>query len=234
MVPAYKGDVLTLRDTQVPPDGGILVGWTRSNTADATPGDASNQPDWTIVPGKSMTHLKLNRTSLAPGLSMYRPAIQGYPGMLTLVGNKGAALGTFTFDPKAKASSMAAPIALSVVLSETRESYRGTDHEVLATFKTAAPNDAVAVIVYKTFAKRSGKPAAAPIPLSFVRLPDTHDQLTELHVFDDAGHCGVLQPGSRPPAAHEKVAFAWVDAFGRRSPLSESVVAQSSTAKPAP
>ncbi|HPH66110.1 MAG TPA: hypothetical protein PLF40_10215 [Kofleriaceae bacterium] len=237
-MPAYAGDVLTTRVTKLPADGGILVGWKYDAHA-TTPasGDASDQPTWTISNGKANANLKLKRVSLAPGLSVYQPAPA--PGTLTLADGKGTALGTFTLDPKAAANAMVAPVALSVALSET-PSRRGNNRHVLATFKDAAPPEAVAVIVYqapvqaKSATAKGAAATTAPVAISFVRIPDSHDQIKEVQVFRDAGYCGVLQPGARPPAANERVAFAWVDAFGRRSPLSAPVVAKAADKTPTP
>ncbi len=237
-MPAYAGDVLTTRVTKLPADGGILVGWKYDAQATKTAsGDASDQATWTISNGKANGNLKLKRVSLAPGLSVYQPAPA--PGTLTLADGKGTTLGTFTLDPKAAANAMTAPTVVSVALSET-PSRRGSNRRVLATFKDAAPPEAVAVIVYqapvktKPVAGNTKQLAAAPVAISFVRIPDTHDKLQELQVFNDAGHCGVLQPGARPPTANEQVTFAWVDAFGRRSPLSAAVVAKAADKTPTP
>ena len=57
-------------------------------------------------------------------------------------------------------------------------------------------------------------------------LPDTHDTLTTLDVFQDAGHCGSVVDGGRPPNAGETITFAWVDAFGRVSPKSAPIAAK--------
>ena len=97
--------VLTTRDTKLPDDGGILVGWQNKVYEDAdehSDGDPSDQPKWTATADKKK--VALTRTSLAPGLSVYTPA--KFTGTLVLRGK--ADLGSFTRDGKTK-NAMAAP-----------------------------------------------------------------------------------------------------------------------------
>lgn len=221
-IPSYGGLVLTTRNTNLPADGGILVGWTYDQKAMPTPsGDASDQPTWRVVASKknvkNKAKIKLTRVALAPGLSVYRPAAAA--GTLTLSNDKGKVLGTFTPDPAAAKNAMPAPGLTAIALLSTAN-FRGSSQRVQATLANAPPAEAVAVIVYAL-----GSAKAAPVALSFVRLPDTHDAMTSLSVFDDAGRCGIVQPGARSPIGNEQVALAWVDAFGRVSPLSPPVAA---------
>ncbi len=230
-MPSYGGLVLTTRNTFLPTDGGILVGWTYDTNAVPTPsGDASDQPTWRMIANKKSVKdkakIKLTRIALAPGLSMYR--LPAAVGKLTLTNGKGKVLGTFSDDPTADPNTMPAPALASIQLSST-PNFRGSSQHVQANISAAPPAQAVAVIVYVV-----GKTKAAPVAVSFVRIPDTHDTLMNIEVFEDAGHCGILQPGSRSPLAQEKVALAWVDAFGRLSPRSAAVAAVAAVTAPSP
>lgn len=72
-MPMFKPVVLTTRDTTLPADGGILVGWQSDyDVGSARDKDPSEQPTWTATAGKAAVALK--RVSLAPGLSVYRPS----------------------------------------------------------------------------------------------------------------------------------------------------------------
>src|SRR5438874_272462 len=65
-------NILTTRDTHLPSDGGVLVGYT-SAFQDPEPAgsDPSDATKWTATAGKAT--ITLTRTALAPGLSVYRP-----------------------------------------------------------------------------------------------------------------------------------------------------------------
>jgi hypothetical protein len=84
---------------------------------------------------------------------------------------------------------------------------------------SSPPAAAAAVIVYRV--TKAGNQA-----ISFVTLPDSHDVMPSLEVFADVSHCGGIPDGSTAPMAGESVAFAWVDAFGRLSPLSKTIIAK--------
>ncbi|HEY0254808.1 MAG TPA: hypothetical protein VGC41_24950, partial [Kofleriaceae bacterium] len=90
-----KANVLTRRDTHVPQDGGVLVGFTYGNDDVLPP----NGPDPSNV--KFATKAKLERTQLAPGLSVYKFA----DAKLDL--GKG---GSFTHDGKDAAITVAPAI----------------------------------------------------------------------------------------------------------------------------
>lgn len=207
--------VLTTRDTKLPDDGGILVGWQTETYSDANDHvpydkDPTDQPTWTAQDGANKP-VALTRTALAPGLSVYVPA-KG-TGAVILTAKAKQPLGKFTHDPKAAKVALPAPQVASLALVSTQE-MRWRERRATATLAAPPPEAAVAIIVY-----RAGK------PLTFARLPDTHDHLTELETFQDAGHCGSVVFGSEPPAANDKVTFAWVDAFGRLSPQSAAIAA---------
>ena len=202
--------ILTTRDTKLPDDGGVLVGWQPSfdDPSAAMTGDPTDQPTWTATDGK--TKLVLTRVALAPGLSMYK--VTG-TGEVTLTAKQ--PLGTFHHDAKAGANTMAAP-ALSSMVFVKQKAVRWAERTATAHFKSAPPAAAAAVIVYSVTAKGN-------TPIGFATLPDTHDTLTEIATFHDRGHCDVLLDSARPPNPGENVVVAWVDSFGRLSPTSKPV-----------
>jgi hypothetical protein len=218
--------LLTTRDTKVPDDGGVLVGWRYGGVprdTDDQYGDTSNQPTWKVKIGKAKP-VALTRVSLAPGLSVYKPPAG--KGDFTLVDGKGFGLGKFSYDAKAAKNAMVAPTAEALKVW-TVPNFRASDRHAQLTLKSAPPAEAVAIIVYQV-----GK--TENVPISFAGLPDTHDKLTTLEVFQDAGRCGSLVPGTRPPTHADNIAFAWVDAFGRVSPLSATIKAKASADPNAP
>ena len=213
----HRPKILTTRDTNIPDDGGVMVGWTSevySDEDDHPVGDPSDQPTWTATDGKKP--VALARVSLAPGLSVYRPA-HG-TGKIIVKSKAGATLGTFAHDPKAAANTMASPQVIGVALS-TDKAMRWSERHAMTKLKVAPPVAAIALITYRVTAKGNE-------PISFVTIADTHDTLTSLDAFQDAGHCGGVVGGSAPPNAGDKVVFAWVDAFGRLSPVSAPVTAK--------
>lgn len=192
-----KGSVLTRRDTHVPADGGVLVGY------------GFGEPD---IPGagpdpselKFATKAKLERVQLAPGLSVYKFTDK----KLDL--KKG---GVFTHDGTAAAITVApVPGKLTV---KTEPSMRSMTTTAKMTLAAAPAEAAVALIVY------DDKGTTA---LLFAGLPDTHDKLTELELYQSGGHCGSPQPpGQAGMANGGTYTFAFVDAFGRVGPKSKAV-----------
>jgi hypothetical protein len=211
--------LLTTRDTKLPADGGFLIGWTRTVDANAvtSAGDPSDQP----LAAKTGTQpVSLKRVALAPGLSAYFPATFRGALAVELPGansRPAQPFGSFTRDGDAKPVAMPAPAAVTVALSQDKTARWQSRHAVV-TLSAAPPDAARALITYVTTA---GKPVA----VTFVTLADTHDTVKTIEAFEDAGHCGFVVAGSHPPAAGDRVTFAWVDAFGRVSPTSAPITA---------
>lgn len=214
--------LLTTRDTKLPDDGGILVGWVNGvygddddddHHYDHVPADKdpSDQPGWKATDG-AKKRVALTRTALAPGLSVYKPAAG--TGAVELVDKAGKSLGAFTHDAKAAANKLAAPVIASVKASIAKE-MRWQNRRAVAKLSAAPPAEAVVLITYR---------AKDKAPIAFVRLADSHATLTELDTFEDAGHCGNVVTGAQPPVAGDKVTYAWVDVFGRVSPQSAPIV----------
>ncbi len=204
-------NLLTRRDTHVPADGGIVVGYTYSHSGDEVEKTNSDDPSdviWTARDAKRKS-VPLTRTSLAPGLSVLRPAGKT---AFVVANAAGTQLGSFSHDGK-PAASMEAP-APKTVRHETEASqtmrWAPSTRTILELAK-AAPPEAIAVIVYI-----AGK------PVTFATLADTHDKELSLDIYHAGGHCGSANPaGSGTVGANSVVTFAYVDGFGRLSPQSK-------------
>ena len=202
--------IVTPMKAALPPDGGVLVGYTSSTDAERSDADPSVQAGW-------KTSAALSIETLAPGLSVYRTSATG---MFTITDAKQKAVGTFTHGAAVKLD-LPAPAPSALVLSES-EGYRGgKEHEIDATF-AAIPTQAVAVVLYKVVAgKRT--------PQSFSLIDRERKAIA---VYSEPGHCGWNPPGTSLPAATDDVALAWVDAYGRLSAPSAALKLTKSAARP--
>ena len=189
--------VLTRRVTVLPSDGGVLVGYTY-----ASGGDVDLDDTW-------IGSVALTRVQLAPGLSVFRPPAKTTAFKLKTKAGKDH--GSFTVDPKSVANTMTAPSPKSVT-STTTEGHRSTTTISTLKLGAAPPADAVAIIAYDEHGKS----------LLFASLPDTHDKLLELEIDRSGGHCGTAKPQGQGGLVG-KLAFAYVDAFGRLSPQSVAI-----------
>jgi hypothetical protein len=189
--------VLTRRDTRLPIDGGVLVGYTY-----ATGNDIDRDDTWT-------GSVALTRVQLAPGLSVFRPAAKATSFKLTTKAGKDR--GSFTLDPKSAATTMTAPNP-KLLTSKTTEGFRSMTTTTTLKLNAAPPADAVAIIAYDDQHKA----------LLYAGLPDTHDKLLEFEIDSTGGHCGTPKPVGEGALAG-KITFAYVDAFGRLSPTSTAV-----------
>ncbi len=195
--------VMTTRSTVIPADGGVLVGYQFGGTGgEFTDDDPSAAAGWTASDG---THpIGLTRISLAPGLSVWKLAGNA---PTTITGKDAKPIGAFTHDAKLPAVAMPAPQPTSATTS-TAPSFRSSTTTSTVTLAKAPPPDAVALIVY-----------AAGAPITYAQLPDTHDKLTKLAVFEAGGRCALPMPGHALSSG--TYTFAYVDAFGRLSPQSK-------------
>lgn len=212
--PSLGPVVLTTRDTRLPEGGGVLVGWSQDVSRNAVDlkDDPSNLSGAQATSGGAPA--ALTRASLAPGLSVYRAA---GAGPLVLMDRVGVPLGTFTRDGQ-RAAPMPAPRPTSLLLEHPRVRY-GESTRATLTLAEPPPAGAAAIVLYR-------RTKAGPRAIAFALVPDAHDGLTSLEVFSPGGHCTVPPPGTEAPVERDRVAFAWVDAFGRTSPVSAPVVAR--------
>jgi hypothetical protein len=211
---AYVGmipNVLTRRDTKLPADGGVLVGYAYGNDDDGGPRGSADPSDvkWTATNGKAK--VALTRTELAPGLSVYRPAANVRAFKLA---GKTKDHGSFTHEANSTPTAMPAP-APKTLTSKTTDSFRSMTTTTTLKLSTAAPADAVAIIAYDETGKA----------LLYSGLADTHDKILEYEIYESGGHCGTPRPNNEG-ALVGKITFAYVDAFGRLSPKSKPVTAQ--------
>jgi hypothetical protein len=197
--------VLTRRDTKLPADGGVLVGYTHGNDHDDDGGGTDpSDVKWTATNGKAK--VTLTRTQLAPGLSVYRPAAN--VSAFKLAG-KTKDHGSYTHEATSAPTAMPAPVAKAIT-SRTTEGFRSMTTTTTLKLSTAAPPEAVAIIAYDDTGK----------PVLYSTLADTHDKILEFEIQETGGHCGVPHPTGEGSLAG-KITFAYVDAFGRLSPKSK-------------
>lgn len=199
--------VLTRRDTKLPADGGVLVGYDYGNDEDGAHGGSDpSDVKWTATNGKAT--VALVRTQLAPGLSVYRPPAN--VGAFELAG-KTKTHGRFTHEAKSAPVQLAAP-APKAVTTSTTQGFRSMTTTTTVKLSAAAPAEAVAIIAYD----------AAGTAQMFTTLPDTHDKLLQFAIDTTGGHCGTPKPEGHGMLSG-KVTFAYVDAFGRLSAKSAPV-----------
>lgn len=211
-------EILTTADSKLPRDGGILVGWENSTTADPTPGDPSVQAAWTATAGGKPAALTV--TTLAPGLTVYTPA-KPVAGKYTLADAKHknlvtVLLGASPADPK---TALAAPKVTHVLLNTESEG-RMRNATTLVAAVDSVPEAAVALIIYSY--SQVGSSHAA----SFGRVAHDKPGATTVLVVPSAGHCGRLPPGTEAILVGAKATFAWVDAAGHVSPPSPAIAVE--------
>jgi hypothetical protein len=202
-------ELITRAGAKIPADGGILVGWHASTSLKAAAkGDPSQHAYKATAGGKTVS---LIEASLAPGLTVYRPkpAVVGALSVKSLV--------DVTFE-KAKGAALPAPDVSAVVLAEGKARYNATYTSVTASV-AAVPDAAVALVLYAMADEEH-------VPLSFGTPAHDKRGATTVLVFEGAHNCEANPPAMRAPAAGDEVVLAWVDAFGRISPVSQPVIAK--------
>jgi hypothetical protein len=187
--------VMTARDATLPRDGGVLVGCCEVTSKDDHDADPTIQRAWRFRSGGRSQRPTIE--TLAPGLSVYRPARRGD---LVLVNEDGTELGAF--HDGAEASRFAADVPPITGVSVVTSPSEPVDWSVDAA--KGPPAGAVAVIVY---AVDRGRRTA----INWYRLEGGEEPRRR-------------PPGNRLPRVGERVEIRWVDAFGRRSPASKVVV----------
>ncbi|MEZ4403952.1 MAG: hypothetical protein R3B06_28265 [Kofleriaceae bacterium] len=210
--------VLTHPADAIPAGGGVLVGYSDSTDGGAeryADGDPAAHTDWSMVVGKRRIRPRLE--VLAPGLAVYRPTATrtARPQPLRLREADGREVGAFTTTRATRAFAVEAPQLGSVtaVITPSGRRYGGTTTTVTATVANV-PADAVAIIAY-----RAGK--GTPLPVSWSRVAAG---ATSVALYESPGRCASDPVGRVAPAAGDTIVVAWVDAFGRRSPMSQPIV----------
>jgi hypothetical protein len=206
----------------IPAGGGVLIGFTETTdaTAEAFIGhDPAMNTDWTLTVGKRKTRPRVEQ--LAPGLAVYRPGtLRGTrPTPLVLRDGKGAKLGVFSASARADAASLPAPTVkriTSTAVAQNKGRWQATVTTTIAEVDQI-PARAAALIVY-----RQGAGNTTPLTWARVAVGST----PTLEIYESPGKCGTEPEGLAAPAPGETVVLAWVDQFGRRSPLSATAVVQ--------
>ncbi len=200
--------VLTIDGAKLAADGGVLVMASVSFEGTAFGAANAKNPSWRFSDGTKLHEPTL--VLLAPGLVAYRPPA-GAAGALTLVdGRATRATITLTGDT---VTTLAAPEPAQLVVNTIPMRWGGSVLKVDATFKSAAPEGTVAVVVYGVTKK--GNVARSWMQISAGSLTGP--------VAGSSGRCNPGVPGEIVSKAGDKVVLAWVDSHGRLSNFSKPV-----------
>jgi hypothetical protein len=202
-------EVVTHAGDTIPASGGVLVAWTTTHDGQYATEDPVVHRGWKFREKKKLVRAQM--TMLAPGLAVYWPKLpRNKKHTVTLTGDKGKKLGTYTIAKQVRKSAGLAPDVTSVTRTES-QGYRGTDIEITAHLGTALSADAYGLILYD----------ATGTALSWRRVDDA--TATDLVVYASPGHCGVEPPGMSPAAVGDQVTFAWVNRYGQLSATSAAI-----------
>lgn len=202
-------EVVTHAGDTIPAGGGVLVAWTTTHDGEYSTEDPVVHRGWKFREKKKLVRAQM--TMLAPGLAVYSPKLpRNKKHTVTLTGDKGKKLGTFTIAKQVRKSAGLAPDVTSVTRTES-QGYRGTDVELTAHLGTALSTNAYGLIVYD----------AKGTALSWRRVDDP--TATDIVVYASPGHCGVEPPGMSAAAVGDQVTFAWVDKYGQLSATSAAL-----------
>ncbi len=209
--PDYReSDAVFTRDiARIPKGGAVLVGrawYTGSNEFEFDPKFAHDPTS--AVRSKGADTLGQARV-IAPGLRAFDAA-----------GRKSVKVGKvrFGFTAKKPAPALDAPKAAAVRVLDYRVGTSGTATDVTLTLATAAPANAVAIVLYGLDAK------AATTPRSWQTVVAKQTDVTVYQTTTKP--CGTRQGSPRGSIATtigDTVRFAYVDQFGAVSPRSDAV-----------
>ncbi len=208
-MPSVGSAVITPAGTTTDADGGVLVGTV--NDWERLTGGADNavNPTWRFTDGTK--HYEPVLVTLAPGLVVYRPPV-GVTGALGLMdANTQRGKVAITSD---KVALLAAPDPKKVVLNKVSERYGGFRYQIDATFKSAVPAGAVAIVLFSVTKKGN-------VARSWTRVEAA---ATTAQVAGSSGRCDPGVPGEIMSKVGDKIVLAWVDAGGRLSKTSKMSV----------
>jgi hypothetical protein len=190
--------VLSPPATSLPPDGGIVVG-TASVAGLAHDAKA---PTWSArVDGHAVMP-----TTLAPGLVVYRVlAAASHLEVLEVL--EGSSVRARATRSETYGKALAAPVATAIVDAAFPEAV-GTTTTV--TLSSPVPVGAIAVVLYD----HKGRARAWAAVLAGA---------TEIVIYDDR-LCATLPTGTIEPSSGDRVELAWIDAAGRPSAHSTTVI----------
>jgi hypothetical protein len=196
-----KPSVLTPAASDVPLDGGIVVGAMPEPEGKLEQGDAAVQASWRIRAGNDVVKPPIE--SIAPGLAVYRVAVANV-WKVELVDGARSVLATIRTTRSAGAA-LAAP-KVKKIWYETNHSRHASD-QIRVELDGTVPAGAVALVLAddKGVARSWGTPSQAP-----------------LVVYGTRG-CEPMPNGTTPTRTGDKVALFWLDAGGRRSPATKTL-----------
>ena len=205
-----ESDAVFTRDiARIPKGGAVLVGrawYTGSNEFEFDPKFAYDPTS--AVRSKGADTLGQARV-IAPGLRAF-----------DAVGRKSVKVGKvrFSFTTKKPAATLAAPKAAAVRVLDYRVGSEGRATDVTLTLATAAPANAVAIVLYGIDAKGVATPRSWQTVVA---------KQTDVTVYQTTTKpCGTRQGSPRDSLATtigDNVRFAYVDQFGAVSPMSDAV-----------
>ena len=194
--------VLAAPPSQLPPDGGIVVG-SAAAAGPLAPGKAARtEPVWSVRIDGRNDSASTKATTLAPGLVVYR-ALPAAKRIAVLEGKRIRARSSFT---DSYGTALVAPQAARV-LHEVDQELVGI--KVTVSMSAPAPVDAIAMIVYDA---RSRARTWAPVTAG----------ATTVVVYNDI-LCRSVPSGTIEPSPGDKITVAWVDAAGRVSARSAPI-----------
>ncbi len=196
-----KPSVLTPAGAMVAPDGGLLVGAIDADDDELEAGDPASQAGWRLRLGSRVASPTL--VPLAPGLVLYK--LPAATKEAQLIDDKRAVIGSVTVGPKA---ALGAPKIKKI----THDSVRGRRPvgRVTVELTGPAPDDAVAIVL----ADAKGKPR------SWGKVVNKGGTLRAF----ERGRCRVLANETVESKPGDRITVFWVDASGRKSPLSAITV----------
>jgi hypothetical protein len=198
LVPA----VLSRTTTELPDDGGIVVG-AFSQGGNLPSGEVAVQPSWRLAVGKTQITPKVD--VIAPGLAVYRGL--GRAGDVALVDGKGKELAKVRAT-SGKRPALAAPAVKTLSFEQTQ--HRRSSTKIAAAFDEIPPS-AVALVI----ADEKGKP----------RSWGATSRAGKGTVYPlDIASCAALPNGTEMTKAGDKVTLFWVDDAGRVSPATRPIV----------
>lgn len=203
--PSAGSEILTPAKATVAADGGVLVAAATQHGSQLSGSEDGKNPRWRFTAAEKQVEIEM--VPLAPGLFRYRP-VRALAGAAALVDGKTTKLDV-TFSAT-KPALLPAPVVTAVRYHTERLVRGGFSERVQATFKTAAPADAVAVVVFAV--TKNGNE-----PRSWMRIDEGTLQTL---VAGTAGRCDPGVPGEIISKPGDSIALAWVDAHGRLSKLS--------------
>ncbi len=197
-VSGLKPSVLTPSGATVAPDGGLLVGAIDADDDALEAGDPASQPGWRLRLGSRVASPTL--VPLAPGLVLYKLPIDTKEAQM--IDDKRAVIGSVTVAAKA---ALGAP-KIKKIMHESRLGRRPLGR-VTVELTGPAPDEVVAIVL----ADAKGKPR------SWGKIVTKGE--TKIRGFERS-RCRVLANETVESKPGDRITVFWVDASGRKSPLS--------------